>query len=178
MKAIESMGYVTPRDYSAFVKFNVFKGKFYRLKTAVTTIFLLILSAFFILMGIAQQYKGYFIIAGVILLGMFMFVYTINVNVKNHCSRNAKVVRAKQNVKFGKNGFIFDLLFQNEQENEHDEIFYDELQAVYDAKTAIYLYIEKRSVVIVPKRNLNMSPAEAREFLLKYIPSQILVICA
>lgn len=178
MKALESLGFVTPRDYNSYVKFNIFKGRFYRLKSALAVISVVLLSIVFVLLGFAVVNKSFFIAGGAILLCLLMFFYTISVNVKNHCNSNAKIVRAKQKTVFGKNGFVFELLFDKEENNEHDEIFYDELDAVYDTKNAIYMYIEKRSVIIIPKRNLNMSPAEAREFLVKYIPAQILTVCA
>ena len=177
MKAIESLGYVTPRDYTHFVRFNILKGKYYRVKAAVGIVMALIVCAFLAINGVVKGEKSYFILAGAVLLCIFMLFYTINNNVKNHCNRQPKVIRAQQKAVFGKNGFVFELLFKDEEENEHDEIFYDELEYVYDTKHAIYLYIEKRSVLIIPKRNLNMSPAEAREFLKKYIPAQKLVIC-
>ncbi len=177
MKALESMGYVTPKDYSAYVKFHVLKGKYYRLKSALIVFGLVLLGGGLVAYGFMSRAKGLVVGGGAILLCLLMFFYTINTNVKRICNSKAKTVRAKQHVVFGKNGFALDLLFQNEEENEHDEIFFDELEMVYDAKTAIYLYIEKRSVIIIPKRNLKISPEEARAFLVKYIPSQKLIIC-
>jgi hypothetical protein len=147
------------------------------LKSIVLALFLLVSEIILFALGFLRSVKGLWIIGGVLLLCVGMFFYTINVNVKRTCNSNAKTVRAKQNVTFGKNGFVFELLFNNEEENERDEIFYDELDAVYFAAKAIYLYIEKRSVIIIPKRNLNISPIEAREFLKKYIDPQKLVIC-
>ena len=69
------------------------------------------------------------------------------------------------------------LIMQNPEENEHDEIFYDELEAIYLTKHAIYVYIEKRSVIIIPKRNLKVTPFEAYSFLYKYIPKGKLILC-
>ena len=177
MKALESIGYVTPRDYSAYVKFHVLRGKYYRLKSALIVFGLVLLGSALVAYGFMTRSKGLVVGGGAILLCLLMFFYTINTNVKRICNSKAKTVRAMQKVTFGKNGFALDLLFQNEEENEHDEIFFDELEMVYDAKTAIYVYIEKRSVIIIPKRNLRISPEEARAFLVKYIPSQKLTIC-
>ncbi len=177
MKPLESYGYVTPKDYNYFVRFNMLKGKYYRVKAFIGLAFAFLFSAFLIYMGFATKDKGYFIGGGAIMLCVLMLFYTINTNVKNHCNRQPKVIRANQKMVFGKNGFVFDLLFQNEEENEHSEIFYDELEAVYETKGYIYLYIEKRSVLIIPKRNLKISPSEARAFLQKYLPNQKFIIC-
>ncbi len=180
MKAIESMGYVAIPDYKEFIYFNLFKGKNYRIKRAVTVALILLASAVSVFYFFKTGSKISLIIGGVLLLGMFMLVYNVNTNVKNHCKNKAKVIRAKQSNKFGKNGLIYELLYDSSaeaEENEYSEIFYDELETVYFAKNAIYLYIEKRSTIIIPKRNLNMSPQEALEFLKKYLP-QKLVICS
>lgn len=176
MKAIESIGFVTPRDYNSYIRFNMLKGKYYRIKVCVVSISILLIALFFFANGFLTENKNFFILGGAILLCSLMFLYTLNVNVKRVCNSNAKTVRAKQKTVFGKNGFIFELLFDDESLNEHDEIFFDEIDTIYLAPKAIYIYIEKRSVIIIPKRNLKIEPYEAKAFLEKYIP-QKLVVC-
>ncbi len=178
MKALESLGYVNAKDYKEFIYFNLFRGKSYRIKKIATLVAILLVSAGFAVYGFLSGNKIFFVGAALVIGGALMMIYSVNSNVNNHCKRQAKVVRAKQSNKFGKNGFIYELLMDNPEENEHNEIFYDELDAVYVAKSAIYLYIEKRSTVIIPKRNLNISSEEAISFLKKYIPAQKLVICS
>ncbi len=178
MKALESLGHVNVKDYKDFIYFNLFKGKHYRAKKLATLVGILVLSFGLIAFSLMGGGKIFLIVGGIALLGTFMMIYNVNNNVKNHCNQKAKVVRAKQSNKFGKNGFIYELIMDNPEECEHNEIFYDELDKVYVAKNAIYLYIEKRSTIIIPKRNLNMSSEEAVLFLEKYLPAQTLVICA
>ncbi len=174
---LESSGYVTPKDYSKFVKFHALRGKYYRVKSRGIIALLLGATILLFYFGFVYAMKSLWIIGGIILLCMLMFVYTINTNVKRICNSNAKTVRAKQETVFGTNGFIFDLIMKNPEENEHDEIFYDELERIYLARTAMYIYIEKRSVIIVPIRNLKVTPSEALAFLQKYVPAEKLVIC-
>ena len=174
---LESSGFVTPKDYSRYVKFHVLKGKNYRVKTYLIVLGVVIAAALLLYYGLATRSKGLIIAAGAVVLALCMFIYTINVNVKRICRSNAKTVRAKQETVFGKNGFVFDLIMQNPEENEHDEIFYDELEAIYLTKHAIYVYIEKRSVIIIPKRNLKVTPFETYSFLYKYIPKGKLILC-
>jgi len=174
---LESFGYVTAKDYSKYVKFHVLKGKNYRVKTYLIVLGIVIAAALLVYYGLATRSKGLIIAAGAIVLAFCMFIYTINVNVKRICRSNAKTVRGKQETIFGKNGFVFNLIMQNEEENEHDEIFYDELEMVYLAKHAIYVYIEKRSVIIIPKRNLKVTPNEAYTFLKAFIPADKLTLC-
>ncbi len=175
MKSLKSEGYVTPRDYSSYLKFNLLKGKYYRIKAALVLLSIFLVTAFMFLLAIAKSDKLYFVIGGIILLCTLMFFYTVTVNVKNICNKNAKVIRAKQKTAFGKNGFVFELLFQNESENEYNEIFYEELDNIYLAPKAIYIYIEKRSVIVIPKRNLSVTPNEAYEFLKRYCPEKLIV---
>jgi len=177
MKALSSIGYVTPRDYSAYVKFNLLKGKFYRFKTMLVVLSIAILTIVLALMGLSSGNKNYFIVAGIIVLCSLMFLYTVSVNVKNTCNKSAKIIRAKQRTEFGKNGFVFELMFDNAEENEYSEIFYDEVDYIYLAPKAIYIYIEKRSVIVIPKRNLLVSPKEAHDFLMKYAPAHKVIVC-
>ncbi len=177
LKPLSAEGYVTPRDYNSYLKFNLLKGRYYRIKVICLFFLLTVLCLSLLLMGFAYGNKTLWIASGAILLCVFMFFYTINVNVKRVCNKSAKVIRAKQRVQFGKNGFVFELLFKNEEENEYNEIFYDEIDYIYLAPKAMYIYIEKRSVIVVPKRNINIAPIEAVAFLTKFVPAQKLVIC-
>lgn len=177
LRPLESFGYVTPKDYTAYLKFNLLKGRYYRLKVMAVLLCLGTVCAWLLLAGFANGNKSLWIAAGAIALCAFMFIYTINVNVKRICNKSAKVIRAKQRTEFGKNGFVFELLFDNAEENEYNEIFYDEIEKIYLAPKAMYIYIEKRSVIVVPKRNLKVEPIEARAFLTKFVPAHKLVVC-
>ena len=116
MKTLASEGFVTPRDYNAYLKFNLLKGKYYRLKKVIVIVSIIALCATLVLSGLTSGNKNYFVIAGIVLLCFLMFLYTVNVNVKNICTRNAKIIRARQKTTFGKNGFVFELLFDNEED--------------------------------------------------------------
>ena len=177
LKPLESEGYVTPRDYSTYLKFNLLKGRYYRIKVIAVLLSLLVVCLWLLLAGLANNNSNLWIAAGAIALCAFMFLYTVSVNVKRICNKSAKVIRAKQRTQFGKNGFVFELLFQNAEENEYNEIFYDEIEKIYLAPKAMYIYIEKRSVIVIPKRNLKVAPIEARAFLAKFVPAHKLVVC-
>ena len=177
IKPLESIGFVGIKDYSRYLKFNVLKGKYYRIKTMCVAMALTVICLWLLLAGWANNDKSLWVVAGVILLCTLMFFYTVNTNVKRICNSKAKTVRAKQRTEFGKNGFVFELMFEDETENEFSEIFYDEVETIYLAPHAIYIYIEKRSVIIIPKRNLKITPFEARVFLTKFVPAEKLVVC-
>lgn len=175
MKALESLGFVAAGDYSAYVKFNMFKGRYYRIKGIILAVMLTLACLILAFYGLATGNKGFIIAAGALLLCCAMFGYIIKVNVRNYCKSRASLVRAKQKVIFGKNGLVHELMLS--PESEINEYFYDSLLKVYDTRNAIYLYFDTKSVIILPKRNLNMSPAEARSFLQSFIPAQKLVVC-
>jgi hypothetical protein len=177
LRPLESEGYVTPRDYSAYLKFNLLKGKYYRIKVIMVLLSIGVICAWLLLAGLGTGNTNLVIASGAIALCAFMFYYTINVNVKRVCNKGAKVIRAKQKTQFGKNGFVFELLFQNGEEDEFSEILYDEIEKIYLAPKAMYIYIEKRSVIVIPKRNLKIAPVEARAFLTKFVPAHKLVVC-
>ena len=178
MKSIKSEGYVTPKDYVHYLRFNMLKGKYYRLKCVAFFVSVAVAVVWLLLAGLQTGNKNMWIIAGVILLCIGMFFYTVNNNVKRLCNKSAKVVRATQCTEFGKNGFVFELRFQDPSENEFNEILYDEVEMIYLAPHAMYIYIEKRSVVIIPKRNLQITPNEALEFLEKFVDAQKVCVCA
>ncbi len=177
MKAIKSEGYVTVKDYNSYARFNVFKGKYYRIIMTLLGLLLFLVCVAMVVVGFAYGIKTLWILAGVLALCVLMFFYTLSVNVKNTCRRNSDIVRAVQKTMFGKNGFVVDLVFKDESKNEQYEILYDEVEKIYLTRDAIYIYVEKRSAIVIPKRNLKIEPAEALEFLKKYAP-QKLVICA
>lgn len=174
---LKSEGYVTPMDYNHYIRFNLLKGRYYRLKIIAIVFAIAVTCITLLLYGFAASNKGFWIAAGAILLCVVMFFYTLNVNVKRVCNSSAKVIRAKQRTEFGKNGFVFELIFKNNEENEYNEILYDEIDCIYLAPKAIYIYIEKRSVIVIPKRNINIAPIEARAFLAKFVPDHKLVVC-
>lgn len=177
MRSIKSEGYVTVKDYSAYTRFNVFKGKYYRIKMILLCTFIFAICATLAVVGFLAHEKSYWILAGILALSTFMFFYMLNVRVKNTCKLNADTVRAVQKTEFGKNGFVVDLIFKDESKNENYEILYDEVENIFITRDAMYIYVEKRSAIIIPKRNLKIEPCEALEFLKKYAPHK-LVICA
>lgn len=175
MKALESNGFVTVKDYASYVRFNIFKGRYYRVKQITLAVLMILLCCTLVFVGFAVRAKGYFIAAGIILLCCIMFGYVIKVNVNNYCKTKAELVRAKQKAVFGKNGLVHELLL--EPEPEHNEYFYEDLEKVYVTKNALYMYFDSKTSLVIPGRNMNMSRAETCKFLKTFIPNGKLVIC-
>ena len=87
LRPLESFGYVTPKDYTAYLKFNLLKGRYYRLKVMAVLLCLGTVCAWLLLAGITKGNKSRWIAAGAIALCAFMFIYTVNVNVKRICNK-------------------------------------------------------------------------------------------
>lgn len=177
MKALESLGYMKPDHYKEYVIFNFLKTKYHRiLKLIISAVYSLSAVALLIY-GFSSKNKTVMWVSVALLVLGALFIYSINRNVKAICRSNAKLMRGVQHVKFGKNGFIFNLIFKKESENEHYEVTFEEIMKIYDAPKAFYVYINKRSVVIIPKEYLCCTISEAEKYLETYCPAEKLVKC-
>lgn len=176
MKPFESYGKLNKNDYATYMRFAMLKGKYHRVKTLAAALLLTAGVITLALCGLLYSRKELLIIAGILLLCAAMFAYMIKTSVKNVLAKNAKAARGIQHVLFGKNGFIFELLYENEADCEYNDVLYEELEKVYETKAHFFIFMDKRSAIIVPKRNLRITAAEARGFLQKFIPDKF-VIC-
>ena len=176
MKPFESFGKLNKTDYTVFVRFGMLKGKYYRLYALLSALALTAWVITLAALGLRSRDKELLISAGILLLCAGVLAYMIKTTVKNAISKNAKAARGTQHVLFGKNGFVFELLYENESDCEYTDILYEEIYRVYEMQAYFFIYIDKRTAVIVPKRNLRVSAQEARAFLQKFIPDKF-VIC-
>ena len=171
----ETFGYVTQKDYGAFVRFNILKGRFYRLKAAFAALVLAAAVITLLALGLATKNRDLMIAAGIILLSAGMGAYMIKVQVRNVCRRNAKAVRGKQHILFGKNGLIFELKYQNSEDDEYTDVLYEEIDFIYETRGYYYIYVDKHTIMIAPKRSLRVSVDEANRFLQEFVPDKYVV---
>ncbi|MBR0232189.1 MAG: YcxB family protein [Clostridia bacterium] len=176
MKPFESFGKLNKNDYAAFVRFGMLKGKYHRVYALLAALALTAGVIALALVGVARKNKEALICAGILLLCAGMLAYMIKTTVRNVMAKNEKAARGTQHVLFGKNGFVFELLYDKGSDSEYTDVLYEELERVYETKGHFIIYIDKRTAIIVPKRNLRVSPGSAREFLQKFIPDKF-VIC-
>ena len=174
----ESFGYVAKPDYAKYVRFNMLKGKYHRPKAYAAAFVLTVAVVALAVAGVNSKNTSLLILSGILLLCAGMFAYVIKITVNNICAKNAKAVRGKQHVLFGKNGFIFELLYKNEADNEYTDVLFEEIDSVFETKGAagyFYIYIDKRTVIIVPKRNLRIDPLSAREYIQELLPEKFFI---
>lgn len=179
-KYLFSSGKVVLSDYNEYSTFNLCRGKYSRvIRTAVVT-WIVIICAFFAVAGFVAKNMMTVLIGGIILLCLASFFVLLRRQVKTVCLKKRQYLYATHEVRFGKNGLIYSVLFDPEhnpykQENTQDDFFYDDFYRIYETGGFFYLYLDKKSTIIVPKRN--MMPAdsmELRELLTKKLDKKFI----
>jgi len=179
-KYLFSSGKVVLSDYREYSTFNLCRGKYSRvIRTAVVT-WIVLICAFIAVAGFVAKNMMTVLIGGIILLCLASFFTLLRRQVKTVCVKKQQYLYATHEVRFGKNGLIYSVLFDPahnpyKQENTQDDFFYDDFYRVYETGGFFYLYLDKKSTIIVPKRN--MMPAdsiELRELLAKKLDKKFI----
>ncbi len=177
MKPLECNGKLILSDYVDFARFNVFKGKYFRIKIMAVPFVAALFCIFMIYLSVMQSTLIYGFIAVMMILMLRVVLGSFKTKGKQMYAANAKYARAVQSTLFGKNGFITELKSEG-KEAEHNEYYFDEVQKIYFAPNAVYVYMNKKSVFILPKRNFKVTIDQALSYLSEYVPAEKLVICA
>lgn len=176
MKPLVSKGKIVVKDYIEFARFNMFKGKFYRIKIRALPVIACLIGIPVALFGLIYQQYIYALAAFVLLFS----VYTLMASFKNKGKRmfvvNKRFAGAVHHVVFGKNGFINEVTLADGS-TEHNEYLFSEVEKIYLAPSAIYIYMDKSSVFILPSGNVQITRDEAVAHLLKFVPEDKLVVC-
>lgn len=171
-----SKGKVVPNDYVEFARFNAFKGKYYRIKVRAVPVVSCLVGIPLGLFGLVVQQYILAIAAFIILFS----TYTLMSSYKNKGKRmfvvNKKFAGAIHHVVFGKNGFINEVTY-TDGTTEHNEYLFTEVEKIYFAPAAIYIYMDKSAVFILPSGNVKVTKDEALAHLLEYVPEEKLVVC-
>lgn len=172
-KYLFSSGKVVLSDYREYSTFNLCRGKFSRVIRTAVVMWLVLACLFVAVVGFMAQNTMLILIGGIILLCLGSFFALLRRQVKTVCIKKQQYLYATHEVRFGKNGLIYSVLFDPahnpyKQEDTQDDFFYTDFFRVYETGGFFYLYLDKKSTVIVPKRN--MMPADCmqlRELLSK-----------
>ncbi len=176
MKALESIGQVIANDYVEFARFNTFKGKLYRVTIKAIPIFACLIGIPMALFGLIFRQYPYAILAFVLLFSAYSLMSSFKNKGKRMFVANARFAGATHHVVFGKNGFINEVTFKDGT-TDHNEYYFEETMKIYYAPQAIYIYMDKGSVFILPKRNFNIEEKEALAHLVRFVPDYKLVVC-
>ncbi len=165
-KYLLAQGKVILSDYREFSTFNLCRGKFSRVIRTAFIAWALVICLYLAVVGFMAQNTMLILIGGVLLLCLGTFFALLRKQVKTVCVKKQQYLYATHRVQFGKNGLIYSVLFDPEhnpykQEDTQDDFFYTDFMAVYETGGFFYLYLDKKSTIIVPKRN--MMPADYME---------------
>lgn len=176
IKPLVSKGKVVPNDYVEFARFNAFKGKYYRIKVRAVPIVSCLIGIPLGLFGLIVQQYLLAIAAFIILFSTYSLMSSFKNKGKRMFVVNKKFAGAVHHVVFGKNGFINEVTY-SDGNTEHNEYLFGEVEKIYFAPAAIYIYMDKSSVFILPSHNVQVTKEEALAHLLKYVPEDKLIIC-
>jgi hypothetical protein len=176
MKPLVSKGKVVPNDYVEFAKFNAFKGKFYRIKVKSVPIVSCLIGIPIGLFGLISQEYILAIFAFIVLFSTYSLMTSFKNKGKRMFVVNKKFAGATHHVVFGKNGFINEVTYADGN-TEHNEYLFSEVDKIYLAPAAVYIYMDKSAVFILPSANIKVTKDEAIAHLSKFVPEDKLVIC-
>ena len=171
-------GYLTARgkivlsDYREYMQFNLFRGKFSRLIRMLVILAVVLASLYLLLLGLQLHNTMVILGAGVLLLCFCMFFYLLRRTVKQTCLKQKPFLYATHEVRFGGNGLIYSVLYDPEH-NPHKlpdsqtDHFYDSFFRVYETSAFFYFYPEKKSAIILPKRNMTLQDGQKLRALLQ-----------
>lgn len=165
-KYLLSKGKVVLSDYREYANFNLCRGRFSRVVRTAIMIWVIIIALYLAVVGFVSQSSGLVLVGGLLLLCLGTFFALLRRQVKTVCVRKQEYLYATHQVQFGKNGLIYSVLFDPQHnyrklEDTQDDFFYTDFFRVYETGGFFYLYIDKKSTIIVPKRN--MMPADSLE---------------
>ncbi len=165
-KYLVSSGKIVLSDYREYSTFNLCRGKFSRVIRTAVVMWIVLICLYLAAVGFASKNTMFILIGGIVLLCLGCFFALLRKQVKTVCLKKKQYLYATHEVRFGKNGLIYSVLFDPEhnpykQENTQDDYFYTDFFRVYETGGFFYLYTDKKTAIIVPKRN--MMPADSME---------------
>ncbi|MBQ8324944.1 MAG: YcxB family protein [Clostridia bacterium] len=165
-KYLLSKGKVVLSDYREYANFNLCRSKFSRVIRTAVMAWVILIALYLAVVGFVAQSSVLVLAGGVLLLCLGTFFGLLRKQVKTVCIKKQEYLYATHQVQFGNNGLIYSVLFDPEHnshklEDTQDDFFYTDFFRVYETGGFFYLYIDKKSTIIVPKRN--MMPADSLE---------------
>ena len=179
---LTARGKVVLSDYREYMQFNLFRGKCSRLLRSLLILAVVLLSLYLLLLGIQLKNTVVILVAGVVLLCFCMFFYLLRRTVKQTCIRKKPFLYATHEVRFGGNGLIYSVLYdpahnpQNLPDSQQDYL-YTTFFRVYETGGFFYFYPDKKSAIILPKRNLRIEDIQSLRTLLQKELGKTFVRC-
>lgn len=171
-------GYLTARgkivlsDYREYMNFNLFRGKFSRLIRALVILAVVLACLYVLLLGLQLHSTLLVLAAGIALLCFCMFFYLLRRSVKQTCLKRKPFLYATHEVRCGGNGLIYSVLYDpahNPQglPDSQQDYLYESFFRVYENGGFFYFYPDKKSAIILPKRNMTQQDGQKLRALLQ-----------
>lgn len=175
IKQIIGEAKVDVTSYRHFAEFQLFKSRNPRLRKKAFYGLNIVSSLLMFLIGLSFHNINYFFFGAAIMLFLILFTYMTKQIFKKQCQLNHKLLKSTQKYVFAPDGFIFEMT--NGEENSRDEMFYSDINVIYDVKEAYYLYKDKKHAFIVPKNSIKKATsAQTRVFLQSKVPSHKYIV--
>ncbi len=161
MKYLHARGKIVLSDYREYAYFNLFRGKFSRVVRAMVTLVIVLIAVFLLLVGFSAQSSLFVVGGGAVLLSLGSFVFLLRKNVKTVCIKRKPFLYASHEIRFGGNGMLYSVLYDKEHnpngwEDSRVEYLFEDFFRVYENGGFFYFYTDKKSAIILPKRNMTI----------------------
>ena len=172
MKRLHARGKIVLSDYREYAYFNLFRNRFSRVLRTMTMLVIVLVAVYLFLVGFSAQSSLFVVGGGAVLLSLGSFVFMFRRNVKNVCTKRKPFLYASHEIRFGGNGMVYSVLYDSEHNphkwaDSHVEYLYKDFFRVYENGGFFYFYTDKKSAIILPKRNMTVEEFVALRGLLQ-----------
>ncbi len=179
---LSARGKIVLSDYREYMRFNLFRGKYSRWVRLFVILAVVLACLAGILAGISLKSKALVLGSAIVLLCFCMFFYLIKRHVKQTCVRQKPFLYATHAVHCGKNGLIYEILYDPAHNPRHlpdsqQDYLYDGFYRVYETGGFFYFYPTRKSAILLPKRNMALSDVDRLRDLLREKLGKRFVCC-
>lgn len=159
MKYLHARGKIVLSDYREYAYFDLFRGRFSRAIRSMAVLIAILGALFLLVLGFAARKSMIVLAGGLVLLCLGSFFYLFKRQVKTVCVKNKPLLYASHEVRFGGNGLIYSIFYDEEHnprklEDSQMDYLYENFYRVYENGGFFFFYTDKKSAIIVPKRNM------------------------
>ncbi len=180
MKYLTARGKIVLSDYREYMNFHLFRGRWSRVLRSLVILAVLLVCVYLILLGIQLRNTMLLLLAGILLLCFCMFFFLLRKYVKDLCMKRKPFLYATHEICCGGNGLIYSVFYDPEHNPQHlpdsqQDYLYSGFCRIYETGGFFYFYPDRKSAIILPKRN--MPPADSlrlRSLLKKELGKQFI----
>ena len=169
---LSARGKIVLSDYREYMQFDLFRGKYARWVRMLVILVVVFACIAGVLAGITLKSRALVLGSAIVLLCFCMFFYLVKRHVKQTCVRQKPFLYATHEVHCGKNGLIYEVLYDPAHNPRHlpdsqQDYLYDDFYRVYETGGFFYFYPTRKSAILLPKRNMTLADVERLRDLLR-----------